>query len=424
MSETPAAQLPSDQLLELGYQRAIELLEGCATEHGFLASTTPKANYRRVWARDGCIIGLAALMTEHQELIETCRRTLETLANYQGPHGEIPSNVDPDTDRVSYGGTAGRVDGNLWFAICCGQYWRRTGDDRFLQQMLEPMERVRFLLGAWEFNARGLLYVPLTGDWADEFVQHGYVLYDELLYLQAQREMAAVHQHLHGSADDQLDERVTRLEQLIHDNYWFVEGAETPKNVYHEVLYTKGRSSSPRRKGQYWMPFFSPSGYGYRFDALANALVSLLRVADDEQFQAVDGYIASEFEAGEPEVWLLPAFHPVITPKHEDWDELQVSFSYTFKNSPYEYHNGGLWPMVTGFYVAALARRGERERAQRYLAGIHRANALRYENHDWGFPEFLHGLDHTPGGTARLGWSAAAAVIGHHALAGGEVIRR
>nr|NIT55843.1 glycogen debranching protein [Fodinibius sp.]NIV10829.1 glycogen debranching protein [Fodinibius sp.]NIY24427.1 glycogen debranching protein [Fodinibius sp.] len=162
------------KLFSNGYQKAIELLESCITEHGFLATPTELNNYRRIWARDSCIMGLAALLTEQTDLVEGCRHTLETLMRYQGPHGEIPSNVDPVTKRVSYGGTAGRVDGNLWFVICCGQYWRLTKDQAFLNSIIEPLERVRFLLGAWEFNTRGLLYVPLTGDWADEYVHNGY----------------------------------------------------------------------------------------------------------------------------------------------------------------------------------------------------------------------------------------------------------
>jgi len=43
---------------------------------------------------------------------------------------------------------------------------------------MPAIEKVVFLLGAWEFNNRGLLYVPATGDWADEYVHNGYILYD------------------------------------------------------------------------------------------------------------------------------------------------------------------------------------------------------------------------------------------------------
>ncbi len=122
----------------------------------------------------------------------------------------------------SSNGTAGRVDANLWFLICCGEYWRANGDDEFLANHIEAHEQVRFLLGAWEFNNRGLLYIPITDDWADEYLQNGYFM-------------------------------------------------------------------------------------------------------------------------------LLPAFHPVITPTDDDWEDLQMTFSYTFKNHPHEYHNGGLWPNATYF---------------------------------------------------------------------------
>ena len=392
------------------------LLSECCTEHGFLATPTERDNYRRVWGRDSAIIGLAALLTGERELIEGCRRSLETLARCQGPHGEIPSNVDPTTDRVSYGGTAGRVDSDLWFAICCGAYWRQTRDDEFLQQMLEPLEKVRFLLGAWEFNTRGLLYVPPTGDWSDEYLQSGYVLYDQLLYLQAQKECCVIHRGIHGSADHILEDRVARLKHLIRANYWFVENESPPDDVYHEVLYRKGRRAAPRRHGAYWMPFFSPVGYGYRFDAMANSLVTLLGVADAPQCEAVDAYVADQIV--HEDVMLLPAFHPVISPKDEEWDELQMTFSHSFKNEPHEYHNGGLWPLVTGFYAASLAKRGKLELARRYCDGIHAANALAMYDVDWGFPEYLHGQKHVAQGTSRMGWSAAAAVIAEQYLAG------
>ena len=94
-------------------------------------------------------MSLAALLSGDPELTGTARKTLATLAAYQGPHGEIPSNVDTVLERISYGGTTGRVDTDLWFLIGCGEYWRKTGDDNFLENLLPTIERVCFLLGAW-----------------------------------------------------------------------------------------------------------------------------------------------------------------------------------------------------------------------------------------------------------------------------------
>jgi len=404
-----------------GYKRALDLMHECATPDGFLASSTKRANYRRIWSRDGSVMGLAALLTGDDALVDAFRATLETLAEHQGPHGEIPSNVDPQTGRVSYGGTAGRVDGNLWFVIGAGEYWRATGDNDFIERMLPVIEKVRFLLGAWEYNNRGLLYVPQTGDWADEYLQEGYVLYDQLLYLQVQRVVCAVHRHIHGSVDHALGERAAHLKSLIHANYWLVDCGEPPDYAYHEVLYDKGCRGAERCAGQYWHPFFSPIGYGYRFDALANVLTSVLDVAEDAQVEGVDAYIADQLF--QEEMPLVPAFHPVITPRDGDWEELQTVYSYSFKNNPHEYQNGGLWPMITGFYVADLVRRGRTEPAERYADGIDRANALEMDGEPWAFPEYVHATEHTAGGTRRQGWSAAAAVIARRTLDGDRLLR-
>jgi hypothetical protein len=169
------------------------------------------------------------------------------------------------------------------------------------------------------------------------------------------------------------------------------------------------------------MSAFSPSGYAYRFDALANVLASLLGVSDAQQCDRVDAFIAELQVHDQPS--LLPAFHPVIKPVDEDWEHLQVMFSYTFKNKPYEFHNGGLWPLITGFYVADLAQRQHAALAEQYLQAIHTANALPMDGEPWGFAEYLNGETLQPGGTRQQGWSAAAAVIGQHTLAGQRLFR-
>jgi len=414
--------MTGSSLEQEGYQRALALLHDCATPDGFVASPSKHDNYRRIWSRDGTIIALAALLSGDGELVKAARHTFETLAAHQGPHGEIPTNVDIASGRVSYGGTTGRVDSDLWFIIGCGEYWLATGENEFLERLLPTIEKVRFLLGVWEFNNRGLIYVPLTGDWADEYVHNGYVLYDELLYLQAQRTLARMHAEVHSSSDHALRDKISHLRHLIRANYWFNGDGHVPDDAYHEVLYEKGRTAAAARGAElYWMPFFSPSGYGYRFDAFANVLASLFDVADDAQRGIVDEYIAREM--CNDQLPLVPAFHPVIEPADGDWKDLQVMYSFEFKNRPYEYQNGGLWPMINGFYVADLARRSRRRQAEKCLHAIHRANSMEMEGEAWGFAEFVNGKTLAASGNRHQGWSAAAAVIGHHALAGESVFR-
>lgn len=356
-------------LMEIGFEKAVELLYLCRSQSGFMASPTQKDNYRRIWSRDGVIIGMAALLTGKSDLVDTFKNTLHTLADFQGPHGEIPSNVDPVSGRVSYGGMTGRVDADLWFIIGCGEYWQATGDDTFFEQMLPVMEKTLFLLGAWEFNNRGLLYVPETGDWADEYIHNGYVLYDQLLYLQALRTMAVARKKRYSHYDHSLNEKISRLTHLIRDNFWFSAPEGIPDAVYHDILYKKGQTAAVQCKGNYWVPFFSPHGYGYRFDNFANILASLLGVSDKARQKRVDNYIQSEIIKNSD--MLMPAFYPVIQPLDHDWEDLKMTFSYTFKNAPYQYHNGGLWPMISGFYAADLAAQGKLDAAEKMVLNIH-----------------------------------------------------
>jgi hypothetical protein len=401
--------------------RALSLVKKCITPHGFLANLNETDNYRRIWGRDGIIIGLAALMSEDENMTEAMCRTLETLARYQGPHGEIPSNVDPQSGRISYGGTTGRVDANLWFIIGCGEYWQATKDHDFIERLLPVIEKVAFLLGAWEFNNRGLLYVPATGDWADEYLHNGYILYDQLLYLQALRTLYHLHREVGRGGEDALQDKIGQLKRMIQANYWFGSEDTIPDDVYHEILYKKGYKAADHCARRYWLPFFSPHGYGYRFDGLANVLASLLDVATSSRQQSVDAYIDQEIvTAG---IRLLPAFYPVIQPLDKDWEDLQMTFSYSFKNRPYEFHNGGLWAMITGFHVADLARREKTHLAITYLSGIHSANAMAMADRPWSFPEYVHGHDYTPGGRPHQCWSASAAMMGHYAIKGKEVFR-
>ena len=124
------------------------------------------------------------------------------------------------------------------------------------------------------------------------------------------------------------------------------------------------------------------------------------------------------------EMMLVPAFHPVISPRDEDWADLKMTFSNTFKNKPYEYHNGGLWPVITGLYAADLAMRGKKKEAEAFYNGVIRATRMAPGEEEWGFFEYIHGREHRPCGTPRLAWSAAGLIIARQALRGKPVFCR
>ena len=99
-----------------------------------------------------------------------------------------------------------------------------------------------------------------------------------------------------------------------------------------------------------------------------------------------------------------------------------MNFSYSHKNRPFEYHNGGLWPVISGFYVAALAKGGQKKRAEKFLDALNFAN-FKGQTEEWEFREFHHGKTKTPLGTKHQGWSAAGAVIAHFCTQGKPLFR-
>jgi glycogen debranching enzyme len=86
------------------------------------------------------------------------------------------------------------------------------------------------------------------------------------------------------------------------------------------------------------------------------------------------------------------------------------------QNFAWQYHNGGVWPMVGGFWVLALTRAGYRDLAWMELAKLARAAAL----NDWEFNEWLHGETHVPSGMPRQSWNAATFLWAEHMLRTGE----
>jgi hypothetical protein len=107
---------------------------------------------------------------------------------------------------------------------------------------------------------------------------------------------------------------------------------------------------------------------------------------------------------------LLPAFAPVIHPSDPAWGALQAAANHGFRNHPGHYHNGGLWPMVAGFWALAARAHGDDALADRLQRGIRAANAH-------GFPEFLVAGTGEPEGARGQAWSAAGELLAGLGLA-------
>lgn len=359
------------------YGRAVALLRTLSGPHGIHASLAATANYRAVFARDAVIAGVAGLLIGDADVTGGMVRTLERLRDLQGAEGQIASNYEWRADgppQVSFGTLAPRLDAATWYLVGVA-LGARVG-------ALEPaafadsVRAVVRLLDAVEYNGRDLFYVPAGGNWADEYVYEGYILYDQVLRAWGLR--------LLGETYDQPAWRAKaeRIGRAIDARYWPGDG---------------------ERRG-HPVAAFSPVRTCEAFDLAACSLLAVSGVAPATADAALE-WVASRFVA---RGLLPPAFHPVIDETHPDWPALTRYHLYEFRNRPHEYHNGGVWPVWLGWLALALARAGRDADLARLRAAVDaRLAALP----DFAFEEYLHGVTGAPGGTPRMAYTATGLVL-------------
>lgn len=378
------------------YNLALNLLHEASTPYGFVAAVQEQDNYKRIWTRDGVITSIAALLSEDETLIKTAKATLETLFNNQHKIGFMPSNVSPNEGSVSYGGTSGRADNPSWAVIGLASYTILTKDDSLWNKYSSEVDKCFAVLESWEFNGKNLIYVPQSGDWADEYIQHGYILFDQLLRIWALELASQV------SDNKKWRDKSLQISESVKLNYWKNEGKQNlyAANLNHQL------EEAPN---DFWLMGFNPSRIYKYFDLQANTFCFLLGLGSDEQNKSVLKYIKNLYLNNQS---MLPSFYPTIEDNDADMQELKNNHAYGFRNKPGYFHNGGLWPVWNGWLVAALNVQGENDFAKALLANIHQSNMK-----DDLFNECLHGTMQNPCGIPNCTWSAAGAIIGEQALA-------
>ncbi len=374
------------------YIKAKELLLSVSTEKGFLASKSDISNYKRIWARDGVICGLAALLDGDDTLVSAFKNTLITLSENQHKLGHIPSNVwfDKGNTQISFGGLCGRVDTISWYIIGVCNYVRFTKDQAFLNTQIPHIEKGFLLLEAWEFNNKQLMYTPTSGNWADEYPIEGYTLYDNCLRLWALQ----CYQKLKPSKKQSF--KIEGVRQCTALNFTH---SNIKENLYHE------KALSQTDQKPYWLAAFSPKGYNTKFDAFGNALALMLNLKNESVQENLINH-AQKLSAS-LDLNLLPAFWPVITKRDKEWADLEANNAYEFRNHPYEFHNGGTWVVVNGFFGLGLIKANQTKLADQFLKQINVIN----KNDDWGFYENFNTETSKPIGIPNCAWSAAATIL-------------
>lgn len=382
---------PNDTLFASVTQAALRVLQATCTPAGVVAAAGGGDNYDRIWARDTAVAAIACVAARQTSYFPSIRISLEKLGAAAARTGQIPSNISLDGSTVSFGGPVGRTDASFWWIIAALLLEKQApGFD--LMQLESRVTAILTATEVWEFNYQHLIYVPLSSNWADEYITEGYVLYDQLLRYQAYQQAG----HFFQRAD--WLSKAAGIGEAIRLHFNQVPG---------EVggLYTAAQRYWWKTAGRVDTPVasFTPGKIVQRWDAWSFAWLLGTNLAGDGYRMVWINQIMAWLH--EPKPKLVPAFFPIITETDADYPALLSNHAYAFKNAPGAFHNGGAWPVIQGFLIAALHLRGFPETAKRLQVEL--ALALHQQLQHFPFPEYFHADSGMPGGKQQLTFSAA-----------------
>jgi glycogen debranching enzyme len=393
-------------LIDTALEKAQTILKSECSPIGLMASPE---GYPHVWARDSVITSLGALLSPGHEI---CLRTsLLTLTGQQSELGAIPNNVSVATGRLDHT-NAGSVDSNLWFILGHLFQYRVSGDAAFLRAQWSTLEQALLWLRYQDSNGCGLLEVHEAADWADLLANRFNVLYDNVLWYAALRGMAEMAQAIRcdgsrytGMADDVRHKiRIVLWVGPENEAEW---GPNCPGHT--EWTHTLSQVGPVLVKRPYFLPYVAFRDFGDYCDVFGNLLAILFDVASPAQEKRILDYL---HQVGIADPYPVRVLHPVIYPGNKDWREYYRNNNL---NLPEQYHNGGIWPFVGGFYVAALVKAGRLDEAHRQLEKLAQVNQQGIEE-PWEFNEWCHGRSGQPMGYPHQAWSAGMYVFAYHCV--------
>jgi hypothetical protein len=369
-------------LIERAKSAAVEVL--LHNSHGPYRGLPRTAGwgYPEPYTRDLLISSLGILISGNKKLTQSLQRVLETLAKNQSPRGHISSLVHDAEDR-------GASDTTPLFIMTAALLRQVTGESDFLEQAVQ--KAVKWM----EYQSpsdRSLIAQLPTSDWRDEQWVLGYGLYvNSIVYtylrLLGQNEESAKFREAMG--------RFT------------INGEIKPRRV-HEGLVLR------------YKPYYALWSYkvykSERFDLLGNSLAILAGIASPTRAKHIIYWVESECallrKKEELAIDLPPNFFPYVKPGDRDWTP-----RYEKYNQPGEYHNGGIWPFICGFYIAALVTTKRYKLAEKKLIALtNLIQPAREADVEFGFNEWHRAQDGTPQGQDWQSWSAAMYLYAAHCL--------
>jgi len=363
----------NDNKIEEAKKAALEVLLHNARGPFHGLPRTAGWGYPEPYTRDLMFSILGIAVSGNQKLLASIRKVLETLAENQTDRGHIPSIVNDKEDR-------GASDTTPLFLLAVGIFRKVTGETYFLHEAVEKS------LTWMEYQSpsdRYLVAQQPTSDWRDEQWVTGYGLFVNALVYSYLRIL--------GKHD--------RADKVKQEMGRFTIAAGSNHHHIHEGLVVKHKP---------YYAFWSYKIYSSeRFDLLGNCLAILSGIASpsraDDMVSWIEDECAAMREKGELAVDLPPNFFPYIKTHDPDWLP-----RYSMFNNPGEYHNGGVWPFICGFYVAALVAAKRYSLAREKLVALTRCiQPSSIGTIAFGFNEWIKAQNGKPMGQDWQTWSAA-----------------
>jgi len=385
----------TSELLEECYREALVLLRENTTAGGVLASArngkSVGRNYASIFGRDASICALGMAASGDAGLTRAAADGLVTLARYQAQNGQIPKYVKPELGEVDFW-YAGCIDATLWWLIAIRFMDRLSPEGRLGEQLAPQVALALRWLECQEHQVWYLLQQGEASDWADIMPRSGFVLYTNTLWYWTKK--------LYNLPTAPQTRDYAKL--LFHP---FGNAVPEQKRARLLMHYIRNRC----KPSPFFLSFVNFSVWGEEVDIFGNILAHLVGIGD-----------ASGAGKAVAQLMAMQANHPypirvVGTPIGQDTPLWRRYMQRHEQNLAWQYHNGGAWPFVGGFWVMLLARLGKTKEAWEELEKLARVNRV----NDWEFNEWFQGQTGEPMGMARQSWNAALFILAYRTLADG-----
>ncbi|SIR27351.1 Alkaline and neutral invertase [Pseudacidovorax sp. RU35E] len=373
-------------------QASLDLLVRNLSPHGILAASRTEAavarRYTRIFGRDAAICIMAMAGSGVPSLEEGAVASVQALADQQAANGQIPKYVDPEGQDADFW-YLGCIDATLWWLIAI-DHLRGLGRVPGGRWAAGEALAIQWLL-AQEHQHFRLLQQNEASDWADIMPRSGFVLYTNALWYEVKRRFGLAH-----------------VEETKHHFNHLFNPFQQDLPEYHRARLLRHYARRGRRDPGMYLSFVNLSVVGDEGDVFGNVLAIQSGLADADMASSIVQRVG-EARASEP--WpVRVVLHP-LSQQHPLWRPYMGRHQ---QNYLHQYHNGGIWPFVGGFWVMVLAQLGLHDQASAELVKLARANA----HDDWRFTEWFHGKSLAPMGMAGQSWNAAAFLMASQAVRG------